>query len=76
MSYMQLTSDNRITEQQLELLKSFRYLTDEKGIKEVKELLHLYYRHRLDAAIDKEEAIRNYSVKVYQDWLNTKKSEL
>lgn len=66
-------TDNRITAQQLELLKSFRYLTDEKQISEVKELLHLYYTHKLDVVIEKEEADRNYTKGVYEAWLNTQK---
>jgi hypothetical protein len=67
--------DNRITEQQLELLKSFKYLTSEKEIGEVKELLRLYYEHKLDAAIDKEEADRNYTAEVYEEWLNKQKKD-
>jgi|GEM_PF-667793 len=66
-------ADKHITEQQLELLKSFKYLASEESISEVKELLHLYYRHKLDAAIDKEEAFRNYTEAVYEEWLGTKK---
>ena len=42
---------------------------------EVKELLHLYYSHKLDAAIDKEEASRNYSAEVYEAWLKRKESD-
>ena len=71
---MQQFTDNRITEQQLELLKSFKYLTNEKQISEVRELLHLYYSHKLDAAINKEEADRNYSAEIYEAWLKTKES--
>ena len=67
--------NSRITEQQLELLKSFKYLTGEKQIAEVKELLQLYYQHKLDAAIEKEEAGRNYSAEVYEAWLKTKETE-
>ena len=71
---MQQSASNRITEQQLELLKSFKYLTDEKQIAEVKELLHLYYRHKLDAAIDNTERNRKYTAEVYESWLRTKDS--
>ena len=71
---MQQFANSRITEQQLELLKWFKYLTNEQQIAEVKELLHLYYSHKLDAAIDKEEASRNYSAEVYEAWLKTKES--
>ncbi len=72
---MQQFANSRITEQQLELLKSFKYLTDEKQISEVKELLHLYYTHKLDAAIDNAEADRNYSAAVYESWLKSKESD-
>ena len=72
---MQPFADSRITEQQLELLKSFKYLTDEKQINEVKELLHLYYRHKLDAAIGKEETNRSYSAEIYESWLKSKESD-
>ena len=41
----------------------------------MKELLHLYYSHKLDAAIDKEESERNYSAEVYEAWLKTKESD-
>jgi hypothetical protein len=70
---MQSFANDRITEQQLELLKSFKYLRNEKEITEVKELLSLYYEHKLDAAIEKEEAERNYTAEVYESWLNQKK---
>lgn len=69
---MQAT-DSRITEQQLELLKSFKYLTSEKEISEVKALLSLYYEHKLDAAIDKAEAEQEYTAEVYEQWLNKQK---
>ncbi len=72
---MQASTGNRITEQQLELLKSFTYFTDEKQIAEVKELLHLYYTHKLDASIEQEEAARNYSSEVYEKWLQTQKKQ-
>lgn len=72
---MQYFSDNRITSQQLELLRSFKYLTGEKHINEVKELLHLYYSHKLDAAIDKEEKENNYIQEVYEAWLSRQKPD-
>ena len=72
---MQSFADNRITGQQLELLKSFKYLTDENQISEVKELLNLYYQHKLEAAIDKEERERNYSRDVYETWLKNERKQ-
>lgn len=66
------SSHNRIIPQQLELLKSFKYLTDEKQISEVKELLNLYYRHRLDAAIEEAEGTQGFTQEVYSAWLQGK----
>lgn len=61
--------DNRITEQQLALLKSFRHLRTAQDIREVRELLSLYFERKLDAAIDKAEGERNYTQEVYESWL-------
>lgn len=71
---MQL-SDNKITEQQLELLQSFKYLTNEEQISEVKELLNLYYQHKLDAAIDAAEEKNNFTKEVYESWANGQKPQ-
>ena len=65
--------NNNITQQQLELLKSFKYIVNETQVNEVKELLHLYFKHKLDAAIDNAEEKNNYSQRVYDEWLNLKK---
>jgi hypothetical protein len=63
---MGLSTDQRLTEQQLELLKSFKYLRNEDSIRDVRELLSLYYEHKLDAAIENAEAERNYTKEVYE----------
>ncbi|MDZ4845817.1 MAG: hypothetical protein SH857_09735 [Chitinophagales bacterium] len=55
---------------QLELLKSFRHVTDEKQLQEVKSLLNFYFRKKLDAAIGKEEEARNYTAAIYKEWLS------
>jgi hypothetical protein len=72
---MGLSIDQRLTEQQLELLKSFKYLRNDESINDVRELLSLYYEHKLDAAIDKAEAERSYTREVYESWLNNQKSK-
>lgn len=64
-------SDNRLTAMQLELLKSFKHIVNEKDLNEVKALLNLYFRHRLDAAIDTEEQTRNLTATVYDEWLRS-----
>jgi hypothetical protein len=58
----------------MELLKSFRYLTNDTQISEVKELLHFYFTHKLEAAIDVEEGGRNYTSAVFEKWLKAKSS--
>lgn len=72
---MGLAKDQRLTERQLELLKSFQYLRNEESINDVRELLSLYYEHKLEAAIEKKEAERNYTQEVYEAWLNSQKQK-
>ncbi len=72
---MSSSMDQRLTEQQLELLKSFKYLRSEQSINDVRELLSLYYEHKLDAAIDKAEAERAYTKEIYEAWLNRQKNK-
>lgn len=66
-----ITTTDKLTELQLELLKSFRFVTDENQLKEVKSLLNFYFRQKLDTAITNEENSRNYSASVYQQWLDS-----
>lgn len=65
---------NKLTELQLELLKSFKHVTSKEELDEIKSLLNLYFRHKLDAAIDKAELDRNLSAEVYNEWLNKPKN--
>lgn len=64
-----ITSSSKLTEMQLELLKSFRFITDEKQLQEVKSLLNFYFREKLDQAITSAESDKNYTASVYQKWL-------
>lgn len=64
-----ITTSSKLTEIQLELLKSFRFITDEKQLKEVKSLLNFYFREKLDQAISETETDKNYTASVYQKWL-------
>lgn len=66
-----ISVSDKMTQLQLELLKSFRFITDEKQLKEVKSLLNFYFREKLDSAISKEENNRNYTASVYEKWLET-----
>lgn len=71
---MALSMEQRLTEQQLELLKSFKYLRNEESINDVRELLSLYYEYKLDSAIDKAETERSYTKEIYEIWLNRQKN--
>ena len=61
---------NKLTQMQLELLKSFKHITDEKQLQEVKSLLNFYFRNKLEAAIGKEEKNRKYTAAIYEEWLS------
>lgn len=64
-----VTQSNKITDLQLELLKSFKHVTNEREIKEIKSLLNMYFRGKLEASIESEEKRRNYTSEVYNEWL-------
>jgi len=68
-----IVTHNKLTELQLELLRSFKHITSEKELSEVKSLLNFYFRHRLDMAIEKEEQKRNLTAEIYAGWLNASK---
>ncbi len=63
------TDSNKLTELQLELLKSFRHITNEKELNEIKSLLNFYFRNKLDESVTREENRRSYSAAVYAQWL-------
>lgn len=60
-----------LTNLQLELLKSLKYMASEEQVAEVKSLLRYYFAQKLDAAIDKIEKEKNYSVAIYESWLKS-----
>lgn len=68
-----ITTTDKLTQIQLELLKSFRYIANEKQLNEVKSLLNFYFRNKLDEAITREESNRNYTASIYQQWLGSVK---
>ena len=68
-----ITNNSKLTKMQLELLRGFKHITDEEQLKEVKSLLNLYFREKLNSAIEKEESERNYSADIYIKWLNSAK---
>lgn len=68
-----INTSQKLTQMQLELLKSFRFVTDEEQLKEVKSLLNFYFRQKLDEAINQTESDKNYNASIYQKWLETNK---
>ena len=64
-----IKTNDKLTEMQIELIKSFKHIKNEKQLEEVKSLLNFYFRKKLDEVIDKEENSRNYTSKIYEEWL-------
>jgi hypothetical protein len=71
---MQPLTENKspLTNLQLELLKSLKYMASEEQVAEVKSLLRYYFTQQLDAAIDKTEADKKYTAAIYESWLKSK----
>lgn len=65
-----------LTNLQLELLKSLKYMASEEQVAEVKSLLRYYFAQKLDATIDKAEKEKNYSAAVYESWLKPTEGNL
>ncbi len=66
---MILENKTKLTNLQLELLKSLKYMASEKQVKEVKSLLRFYFAQQLDSAIENAEREKNYSAQIYEEWL-------
>jgi len=64
-----IAENPKLTHLQLELLKGIRHLGSEEQIEEVRTLLNMYFRGKLDAAINKEEDTRGFTAAVYEQWL-------
>lgn len=62
-------NNNRLSNLQLELLKSLKYIASEKQIKEVRSLLRFYFAQQLEENIEKVENKKEYSAEVYEQWL-------
>lgn len=67
-----IAEQDRLNPMHLELLKGIRHLNSEEQVKEVRQLLNLYFRGKLDAAIEHEENGRDYVDSVYEQWLTAK----
>jgi hypothetical protein len=68
--YNYLTNDkNKLTNLQLEFLKSLKYMATEKQLTEIKSLLRFYFSQQLDVAIEDAENKRGYTEQIYMEWL-------
>ena len=64
-----IIENNKLSNLQLELLKSLRYMASEKQIKDVRSLLRFYFAQQLDATIEKVENEKKYTAEIYDSWL-------
>lgn len=64
-----IENKNKLSNLQLELLKSLRYMASEKQIKEVKSLLRFYFAQQLDMSIEEAESEKRFTTDIYESWL-------
>jgi hypothetical protein len=63
---------NKLSNLQLEFLKSLKYMATEEQLSDIRSLLRYYFANQLDASIEKAEKERGYSAAVYESWLKQK----
>ena len=63
------SDQNKLTNLQLEFLKSLKYMATEKQLADIKSLIRYYFAQQLDAAIEKVEDEKNYTSDIYEKWL-------
>ena len=61
--------ENKLSNLQLELLKSLKYMASEKQIREVKSLLRFYFAQQLDMSIEEVESAKGFTADIYESWL-------
>lgn len=73
-SMPQSTTDdkNKLSNLQLEFLKSLKYMATEEQLSDIRSLLRYYFANQLDASIEKVEKEKGYSAAVYENWLKQK----
>ena len=67
---MHNAAPNKLNASQLNLIKSFQFLHNEKQLKEIDSLINFYLEKKLDDAIEKAELQNHYSASIYEQWLN------
>ena len=71
-TFMQTANQNKLNSVQLNLIKSFQYLHNERQISEIDSLINFYLEKKLDEAITKVESQKKYTEEIYEQWLNSK----
>ena len=69
---MQAAHQNKLNSVQLNLIKTFQYLHNERQISEIDSLIDFYLEKKLDDAITKMEFQNGYTEEIYEQWLNSK----
>ena len=68
---MEMPASHKLNEIQVNLIKSFMFLNDEKEIQEIDSLINFYLERKLDEAIEVAESDNNYTAAIYEQWLNS-----
>lgn len=68
---MQIPTQNKLNNAQLNLIKSFQYLRNDAEINEIDSLINFYLEKKLDDAITIAESKNNYTAEVYEQWLKS-----
>ena len=59
----------KLNDLQMNMIKSFMFLHDEKKINEIDSLINFYLEKQLDGVIEQVEADKGYTASVYEEWL-------
>lgn len=73
--FMQSPAHNKLNNAQLNLIRSFKYLHNEKKLSEIDSLINFYLEKKLDEAIIKAESENNYTAAIYDQWLYEEKTK-
>ncbi len=67
-----INDKNKLSNLQLEFLKSLKYMATEEQLSDIRSLLRHYFANQLDIAIQKTEDEKGYSTAIYESWLKSK----
>ncbi len=67
------TVSNKLTNTQLEILKTFAYESQEEDLQDLKKVLVKFFADRIRKRTSKIWQEKNYTDQTMQDWLNDEK---